>query len=75
MQTYNKYGCRFEGKLAVVDYEARRQEISDDQPLGGFGQMSSFDALDEAKELMSKHHPEYKILLAIPELVVRLPQQ
>ncbi|MGD1852767.1 MAG: hypothetical protein ACFB2W_00815 [Leptolyngbyaceae cyanobacterium] len=71
--TYTKHGCSFTGNLAVVDYYSQMQEISSGQPLGGFGQMACFDALDEAKALLKKTHGDnYEVLLGIPDLVVRL---
>ena len=66
---YKKHGCFFQGNLAVINFD---RELANHPRNGQFGAMTVFDALDEAKSMMSGQYSDYEILLGIPELVVRL---
>lgn len=72
---FEKYGCKFEGNLAVVDYSKRADEILAPQPLGGFGRGATLDAVDEAKQLLKEKHPNFLVLLGVPVLVARIEEE
>ena len=67
---FTDYGCYIRGNLVVV----RCREAWDRHPRQGmFGSMSCFAVADEARRLVLEQHPEATEALAIPDLVMRLP--
>lgn len=73
VDSFNEYGCYWQGNLAVIDYWAEAERIRSTQLLEGFGQGACLTALDIAKQTMESTHPEgFTVLLGIPKLVVRL---
>jgi len=70
---YHKNGCHFYGKLVTVNY---LDDAKKDPKWGAFGAGVSFDYLDKATALIKeKYGTNFKILLSMPELVVRLESQ
>lgn len=73
VDSFDEYGCCWQGRLAVIDYWAEAERIRSTQPLEGFGQGACLTALDMAKQTIELAHPEgFTVLLGIPKLVVRL---
>lgn len=67
---YHKHGCHFYGKLVVVDY---MEDVKKDPKWGTFNAGVTFDYLEKAQALVQEKYGEnVKVLLSIPELVVRL---
>ena len=66
---YYKHGCSFSGKLAVIDYSG---ELKNHPRQGQFGGMAFVDVAEEAAKFAQERYPGCKVLLSVPELVVRI---
>jgi hypothetical protein len=69
--SYTKHGTNIHGRLAIVRYY---QDVTNHDFNGAYRRGGVLDCLDEAKALIKKHHPVHTVVLAIPDLVVKLPQ-
>ena len=73
VDSYEGFGCKFTGKLAIVEYYGQVQERSKNQFLHGFGRGNFYDLLSEARTFVKESGYSVKCeLLAIPILVVEL---
>ena len=69
---YTQHGCNFTGNLAMIDLgEATKGH----QDYGKFGANVWGIVSQEAQSLMRQTHPRHAVLLTIPDLVVRLPEE
>jgi hypothetical protein len=69
VEQYHKHGCHFIGKLAVIDYS---EELDRHPRAGQFGGEALFDVVEDATKFAQERYPGCKVLLSVPELVVRL---
>ena len=68
---YARHGCSWSGNLAMINLG---QAVKNHPRYGQFGADVYGDVSQEAQELMRQTHPRHAVLLTIPDLVVRLPE-
>ena len=66
---YLEDDCKIYGNLVVIRYYEYLKTLPN---YGKFGAMTVFDALDKAKEILKKEHPDAEIVLGIPNLVAKI---
>jgi len=66
---YLEDGCKIYGNLVVIRYYKYLKTLPN---YGKFDAKSFHDALDKAKELLKKEHPNAEIVLGIPNLVAKI---
>ena len=70
IDTYTQNGCNIRPCGGLKLYQIDYSEVLQNLPrYGEFGAMSTFDALDMAKDMMKENFPNAKVLLGIPILV------
>jgi hypothetical protein len=69
---YTRHGCNFTGNLAMIDLGEATKGHRD---YGKFGANVWGIVSQESKSFMRQTQPRHAVLLTIPDLVVRLPEE
>ena len=67
--SYTRHGCNFQGNLALVEYFGEAQHGF----CAAYKKGGAIDLMDQAKALIKETHPGATFLLAIPDVVARIP--